>query len=820
MVNNLMVNNLKEEDLQLDEYGAFPSKLPVVVEDDLFLYPFMINPIFLSDKDNILAVDDALKNNTLVIVCSAKPGEEGNRDFDAIYNAGVIGSVMRKTVLPDGRVKVLFQGITKGKIIDNIDTKPLRALVNIFHTEKTDSLKTDALLSVLREKLKMLASVSNYLTPDFIKTVDENSEINRICDLVASTIKIKKDQAYKLFVETNVENKILMLIDFIVDETESNKLQKEIKTKVQTRIEKVNKEYFLKEQLKQIQQELGSDSQREEEIENYRKKLEDKQAYMGEDAYKEIKKQIDRLARMHPDSADANMIQGYIDWVIDIPFEKSSKKQLDINNVKKQLDIDHYSLEKPKQRIEEYFAVKELLDRRGIKDKESKGVILCFAGPPGVGKTSLANSIAKALKRELVRIALGGLEDVNELRGHRRTYIGAMPGRIVQGLIEAKQMNPVVVLDEIDKVAKSFRGDPTAVLLEVLDPEQNDKFRDYYLNFNIDLSNVVFIATANDVSMIPAPLRDRMEFIFLNSYTPQEKYEIAKKYLIPQEMKKHGLKNIEVSFAKTAIMHMIENYTRESGVRNLRRRIADILRKVAKQILQNSNIEKISITTNNLREYLDKTIFEAEEAEKKDIVGQVNGLAWTSVGGDVLKIEAIKIQGNGEMQITGSLGDVMKESAKIAQSVVKVLIDESKIKIDPKTIPVHQTEKDTKVKLELSEIYRRYNIHLHVPEGATPKDGPSAGITMATAIASILSNTKVKGDIAMTGELTLTGKVLPIGGLKEKLIAAYNSKIKTVLIPKKNYERDLDEIPEEVKTNIKIIPVVKIEEVLNLALVK
>lgn len=806
--------------MQISDYGEFPAALPVLVEDDIFIYPFMICPIFLNDDDNIKAVDTALKSNSLVLVCTAKQAEEGLRDFDAIYSSGVIGSIMRKTVLPDGRIKVLFQGMAKGKILKQVETKPLLALVDILKTEEIDSAKSEALLVVLRERVKALSAISGYLTPDFLKTIDENSELDRICDLIAGTIKLKKDQSYNLYIKTNLEEKVYLLLDYINEEIESNKLQKEIKTKVHSKIEKVNKEYFLKEQLKQIQKELGNESQRDEELEVYRQKLEAKKPFMNEDAYKEIKKQIDRLSRMHPDSADANMLQGYLDWVIEIPFEKSAKKKLDISEVKKQLDIDHYSLEKPKQRIEEYFAVRELLDRRGIKDKESKGVILCFAGPPGVGKTSLANSIAKALKRELIRIALGGLEDVNELRGHRRTYIGAMPGRIVQGIIEAEQMNPVVVLDEIDKVSRSFRGDPTAVLLEILDPEQNDKFRDYYLNFNLDLSKVVFIATANDVGQIPAPLRDRMEFIFLSSYTPQEKFEIAKKYLIPQELRKHGLKNIEVSFSKSALMNIIENYTRESGVRNLRRRIADILRKVAKQILLDSKTEKITITHLNLKDYLEKTVFEIEEADKKDVVGQVNGLAWTSVGGDVLKVEAIKIQGKGLMQITGSLGDVMKESAKIAQSVVQVLIDNKKIDINIKDVPLSQKEKDEKYKATPSDLYRRFDIHLHVPEGATPKDGPSAGITMATAIASILSNKKVKSDVAMTGELTLTGKVLPIGGLKEKLIAAYKAKIKTVLIPKKNFDRDLDELPIEIRENMKIVPITKIEEVLDIALAK
>jgi ATP-dependent Lon protease len=805
--------------MKLSDYDSFPTDLPIIVEDELFLYPFMISPIFLSDEENIAAVNKAVEDNSLILVCAAKKAEEGKRDFEAIYDAGVIGSIMRKVALPDGRVKILFQGMAKGKIVAQKSLQPLVATVQVISNEIEDSPKMDAIMSVLKEKVNALAVVSNYFPPDLLKTIEENTEINRVCDLISSAIKLRKDQAYTLFVEENPEARVLMLIEFLIEAIETNRLQKEIKNKVHSRIEKVNKEYFLKEQLKQIQQELGSDTQREEEIEEYRVKLEAKKPYMDEDAYKEIKKQIDKLSRMHPDSSDANMIQGYLDWVIEIPFDALSKKKLDILEVKNQLNKDHYSLEKAKDRIEEYFAVRELLSKRGIKEKEGRGAILCFAGPPGVGKTSLANSIAKALRRELVRIALGGLEDVNELRGHRRTYIGAMPGRIVQGLIEAKQMNPVMVLDEIDKVAKSFRGDPTAVLLEVLDPEQNNKFRDYYLNFNIDLSKVVFIATANDVSAIPAPLRDRMEFIFLSSYTPQEKYQILKKYLLPQELKKHGLKPAEISFTKSALETMIENYTRESGVRNLRRKVAEVLRKVAKQLLIDPEIKRISISQNNLEEYLEKRVFEIEQRDRKDVVGQVNGLAWTSVGGDVLKVEALKIKGKGAMQITGSLGDVMKESAKIAFSVVKVLIDTKKLQIDSKLIPLSQKEIDEKIQPESSEVYRRFDLHLHVPEGATPKDGPSAGITMATAIASILSEQKVRSDIAMTGEITLTGKVLPIGGLKEKLIAAFNAKITTALIPKKNFERDLKDIPEEVKSKMQIIPVTRIEEVLEYALV-
>ncbi|NLC28060.1 MAG: endopeptidase La [Campylobacteraceae bacterium] len=803
--------------MKISDYDAFPASLPIIVEDDLFLYPFMISPLFLNDEENIAAANEALKNDSLILVASAKPGEEGTRDFDTIYKAGVIGSIMRKVSLPDGRVKILFQGMNKGRIIEEISVKPLKGKVEVIHTLRENEAKIEAIGSIIREKVRALSNVSNYFPPDLLKTIEENSEMSRICDLVASSMRLKKEQAYNLFIEPLLEKRMLLLVDYLIEEIEASKLQREIKSKVHSRIEKVNKEYFLKEQLKQIQQELGSDTQREEEIEEYRQKLKAKKPHMSEDAAKEIGKQIDKLARMHPDSADANMIQSYLDWVIEIPFEKTAKERLDIAEVKRQLDKDHYSLKRPKERIEEYFAVKQLLEKRGIKDTSNKGAILCFAGPPGVGKTSLANSISKALKRSLVRIALGGLEDVNELRGHRRTYIGAMPGRIIQGIIEAGQMNPVVVLDEIDKVARSFRGDPTAVLLEILDPEQNNKFRDYYLNFNIDLSKIVFVATANDVSSIPAPLRDRMEFIFLSSYTPQEKYEIAKKYLIPQELKKHGLKSIEVSISKATLQTIIANYTRESGVRNLRRRLADIFRKSAKQLLLSPELKKISITSKNLSEYLEKRIFEIEETDNTPRIGQVNGLAWTSVGGDVLKIEAIRIQGKGAMQVTGSLGDIMKESAKIALSVVKVLIDEKKVKVPLSIIPLGGKEKEEKKSIDHSDVYRRFDLHLHVPEGATPKDGPSAGITMATAIASILSDIKVRSDVAMTGELTLTGKVLPIGGLKEKLIAAFKAKITTIIIPKKNYERDLEDIPTEVKDALEIIPVERIEEVMKIA---
>lgn len=805
--------------MKLSNYNDFPTNLPVIAEDDIFLYPFMISPIFLSDEKNISAATKAMEDDSLVLVCATKTSHEGEREFDAIYSVGVVGSIMRKVSLPDGRVKVLFQGLARAQILNRVSDFPLVALVDILVPTNVNSLKINAILEVVREKVRALSGVSNYFPPDLLKTIEENHDHNRIIDLICSTVKLKKEQAYKIFQEIDTEQRFLYLIDYLIEEIEANKLQKEIRSKVHSHIEKVNKEYFLKEQLKQIQKELGTDTSRDEEIEEYKKKLEAKKEKMSEEAYKEVSKQIERFSRMHPDSSDASMTQTYLDWVLEIPFGDASKKALHISDVETQLDKDHFSLEKPKKRIVEYFAVKELLELRGIKNDKSAGAILCFSGPPGVGKTSLANSIATALKRPLVRIALGGLEDVNELRGHRRTYVGAMPGRITQGLIDAKKMNPVIVLDEIDKVSRSQRGDPTAALLEILDPEQNKEFRDYYLNFNIDLSNVIFIATANDVGAIPAPLRDRMEFISVSSYTPQEKFEIAKRYLIPQELKKHGLKTSEVSVSKTALTELIHSYTREAGVRNLRRRIAEMSRKAAKDILQHPEVNKISVTVKNLKEFFDKSVFEIEKTNKVPVIGVVNGLAWTAVGGDVLKIESIRIKGKGNFQLTGSLGDVMKESARIAMSVVKTLIDTNRLKISAENIPATFQELEDKVKLDSSEVYKRYDLHIHVPDGATPKDGPSAGIAMVSVIASILSSKKIRSEIAMTGEVSLSGDVLPIGGLKEKLIAAHKAGMTKVLIPAKNYERDIEDIPKEVRGAMEILGVTRVEEVLKQVLV-
>lgn len=829
----------------MDKENEALVTLPVVVEEEMFVFPFIIAPIFISDKANIAAVQKAQKGNeNIFVVCAKNNPKDNDVPF---YDVGVVGKIMRKVSLPDGRIKILFQGISKGKITEIINVEPLEAQIEVITYKPSNKQTIDALLAVFMEKINALAHLSQNISPDLLRNIESTDDPNKVVDLVTSTLRLKKEQSYILFSSNDTEDRLMLATQMVLEEIETQKLQKDIKSKVHTKMDQINREFFLKEQLKQIQKELGIDKQRDEEIDQYYSKLEELKSGMHEDAYKEIKKQIDRLSRAHPDSSDANMVQNYVEWMLEIPFTSISSKKLSIKNVEKQLSSDHYSLVDAKQRIVEYFAVKQLLEQRA-KDKASeskrteskkeelkedskndetintnekhKGTILCFYGAPGVGKTSLANSIATALNRPLVRIALGGLEDVNELRGHRRTYLGSMPGRIVQGLIDSKKMNPVVVLDEIDKIVRGVRGDPTSVLLEILDPEQNVSFRDYYANFSIDLSQVVFIATANDISLIPAPLRDRMEFIEISSYTPQEKYEIAKKYLIPQEIKNHGLRPDEIKISKDAIETIIHNYTREAGVRNLRRKIAQIMRKAAVEILSNK-AQTIQVGVKDLTRLLKKSVFEIDKAERKPRLGVVNGLAWTAVGGDVLKIEALSLLGKGNLKLTGQLGDVMKESAYIAYSVVKNRLDntlqEDFKKLNAKSSNTESKDNTETTKDTESNTYKSptetLDIHLHVPEGATPKDGPSAGITMACAIASILFDKNVRQDVAMTGELNLSGEVLPIGGLKEKLIAAYKADIKKALIPLKNYKRDLEDIPKEVQQNLEIIAVQNIDEV-------
>lgn len=784
--------------MELKDYDKFPDELPVVIEDDIFLYPFMIAPLFISEEQNIKAVNYAIDNNKLLTIAVSTPKNEGKRDSTSFYNVGVVGNIMRKVTLPDGRIKVLFQGLSKVLIKEIVDNSPLRAIVDILKIQPYDEKEISATLDILHKNIKHLSNLNSKFPVDLLKTTKETTDATRVADLISSVLTIGKEDSYSLFSQIDISKRLILLIEHIKKEIESFKLKKKINFKVNQKMDKTQKDYFLKEQMKTIQEELGTDKQRDKEIQDFRKKLKKLKPFMPKLGFKEVKKQIDKSSRIHPDSGDASVLQTYIEQVLEIPFGQYAKDKININEVEKQLNKDHYSLYKPKDRIIEFFAVKKLLEDRKIKNIKNNSTVLCFVGPPGVGKTSLANSIAKALKRPLVRIALGGMEDVNELRGHRRTYVGAMLGRLVDGLVNAKKMNPVVVLDEMDKISSSHKGDPSAVMLEILDPEQNHEFRDLYLNFSIDLSNCIFVATANSIGSIPAPLRDRMELIEINSYTPMEKFKIVSEYLIPQELKKHGLKKNEINLSQETIKLIIEKFTREAGVRNLRRVFSRIFRKMVKKIVVDKE-KKLLITTTNIEEYLDNPVFEIDIAENKNSVGIGNGLAWTSVGGDVLKIEAVKFKGKGILQLTGNMGDVMKESARIAYSVVKSLINKN---VKYKTINVAE-----------------FDIHMHIPEGATPKDGPSAGAIMALTLYSLLTNQKIKSDIAMTGELTLSGKVLPIGGLKEKLIAAHKAKMREVLIPSKNYKRDLKDIPDEVKNDVKIIAIKNISEVLKYSLV-
>jgi len=782
--------------MKLTDYDSFPDRLPILVEESIFLYPFMIAPIFISDEQNINAVEYAINNNKLITVAVSKNTQD--KKSNEFFNVAVVGNIMRKITLPDGRIKVLFQGLEKVEIKEIVNGSPLMGIVDILQNEKHDDSKTPAILDILKANITKLSKLNTKFPIDLIKTIEESLDPVRIADLVSSVIQITNEDAYELFKEKNINKRLLGIIDHIKQEIESFKLKNEINKKVNTKLDKHQKDYYLKEQLRTIQKELGNDNQKEKEILSFQKQLKKLKPFMPKIGFKEVKKQIEKLSRLHPDSGDFSTIQTYIEQVLEIPFDKKALDKIEVKEVEDQLNLDHYALTEPKDRIIEYFAVKQLLEQRKIEVGKTNSTVLCFVGPPGVGKTSLANSIASALNRPLVRIALGGMEDVNELRGHRRTYVGAMPGRIVAGLTTAKKMNPVIVLDEIDKIGANHRGDPSAVMLEILDPEQNNAFRDLYLNFDIDLSSCIFIATANNAGNIPAPLRDRMEFIQMSSYTPNEKFNIAQNYLIPQELKKHGLKKSEVNLSKPTIELIIEKFTREAGVRNLRRVFGKLYRKAVKEFMYDKKLKKVTINTKNLEDYLDNPVFEIEHAEKVNSVGVVNGLAWTSVGGDVLKIETAKFAGKGNLSLTGNMGDVMKESARIAYSVVKGLVDKKKLK---------------------NATFKTHDIHMHIPEGATPKDGPSAGIAMTLVIASILSNRKVYADLAMTGEVTLTGKVLPIGGLKEKLIAAHKAKMKRVLIPLKNFQRDLKEIPNEVKEDIEIIPVTKVEEVLQYGLI-
>ncbi len=768
---------------------VIPDTLPVLPVRDIVVFPYMIIPLFVGRDISIKAIDNALNSHRLILLLTQKDLSVETPGPDDLYQIGTVGMIMRMLKLPDGRVKILIQGLSKVRVINFSQTEPfiLADIEKLTESRVEEiTIEIEALMRSVKELLDKAVSLGKTILPDVMVIIENIDDPGRLADLVASNLGLKTEQAQEVLEILDPVQRLKKVSEILARETELLTVQQKIQTEARTEIDKVQREYFLREQLKAIQKELGEMDERAEEIEEFRKKIEE--AKMPEKVQKEAEKQLKRLQKMHPDSAEAATVRTYLEWLTELPWSKSTTDNVDIKVAEKVLNEDHYDLEKVKERILEYLSVRKLT-------KKMKGPILCFIGPPGVGKTSLGKSIARALGREFVRMSLGGVRDEAEIRGHRRTYVGALPGRIIQGIKQAGTNNPVFMLDEIDKIGLDFRGDPASALLEVLDPEQNNAFIDHYLGVPFDLSNVMFITTGNVVDTIPSPLRDRMEIIYLSGYTAEEKLNIAKNFIIPRQLKEHGLTDKDVRITDQAILKAITEYTREAGVRNLEREIANILRKIAKQIAEGKK-QNFLVTPKNLSRYLGVPKYLPEEEVEKDLVGVATGLAWTETGGDIIYVEATTMKGKGSLILTGQLGDVMKESAQAALSYVK-----SRAK-----------------KLGINEeVFSKTDIHIHVPAGAIPKDGPSAGITMATAIASALTGKPVRRDIAMTGEVTLRGRILPIGGLKEKSLAAKRMGIKNVIIPARN-KKDLEDIPKYVKKDMNFILVETMDEVLAQAL--
>jgi ATP-dependent Lon protease len=777
-------------DIKEERDIEIPESLPVLPVRDIVIFPYMILPLFVGRDMSVKAIERAMEGDKLILLVSQKDVNIESPSKEDLYSVGTVGTILRMLKLPDGRLKILVQGLTKARVTEYSQSDPyyVGEIEKVVDEEQPDelSLEVEALMRNVKELVDKSLALGKSFLPDIIVLIENIEEPGRLADLVASNLGLKAEQAQELLEQTEPIDRLKKISEILNREVELLLVQQKIQSDVKGEIDKTQREYFLREQLKAIQKELGEIDEKTEEILELRKKIED--ARMPEKVEKEAIKQINRLDKMHQDSAEAGTIRTYIDWMVEIPWSKSTKDNLNLKKAKKVLDKDHYNLEKVKERILEYLGVRKLKDKM-------KGPILCFVGPPGVGKTSLGKSIARALGREFYRMSLGGMRDEAEIRGHRRTYVGAMPGRIIQGLKTAGKNNPVFMLDEVDKIGMDFRGDPASALLEVLDPEQNFAFADHYLGVPFDLSKVMFITTANQIDPIPSPLRDRMEVLYLSGYTAEEKVGIAKNYLNPKQLEEHGITEKNIKINDNALFQVITNYTREAGVRNLEREIANLCRKVARKIAE-GEVKKYNITPSTLSKYLGVPKYLPEEEIKKDEVGVSTGLAWTESGGDIIYIESTIMKGKGGLTLTGQLGDVMKESAHAALSYIR-----SRAK-----------------KLGISNaLFSNNDIHIHVPAGAIPKDGPSAGITMATSIASAFTGRAVHKSIAMTGEVTLRGRVLPIGGLKEKSLAAKRMGINTVIIPKRN-EKDLEDIPKYIKNDMEFIPVETMDEVLKNAL--
>ncbi len=770
------------------EMAAKKKKYPVLPLRDIVVYPKMIVPLFVGRDKSIRALQSVVDSDGNIILATQKEAAIEDPQADDIYDIGTLGTVVQMLKLPDGTVKVLIEGMERVKILKYVKNKEfLEAEAEVVpEVRDEDGVELAALVRAVLSQFEEYVKLSKKTPPEVLVSVNQIEDYGKLADTIAAHLSLKISEKQALLEGKTLAERFEKILGFMDAELTVLEVENKIKSRVKKQMEKSQKEYYLNEQMKAIQKELG-DGDEDSEITEYMKKIE--KTKLSKEAKEKALAEVKKLKSMSAMSSEATVVRNYLDWLLDIPWKKRSKVNKDLNKALEILEKDHYGLEKVKERIVEYLAVQARADK-------VKGPILCLVGPPGVGKTSLGKSIARATGRSFVRASLGGMRDEAEIRGHRRTYIGSMPGKIIKGMKKAATSNPLFLLDEIDKLGNDYRGDPSSALLEVLDPEQNSSFNDHYLEVDYDLSDVMFVTTANSLDM-PRPLLDRMEIIRLSGYTEEEKIEIAKRHLIPKIFNENAVKKQELDISEDAIRDIIRYYTREAGVRNLERELSTIARKAVKEILLSQGKKtKVNVTPKNLEKYLGVIKYRYGEAEQKDHVGVTTGLAWTEVGGDILFIEAVDMPGKGKVTETGKLGDVMKESIETAYSVVRAHCRE--LGINP-------------------EIFEKTDIHVHVPEGATPKDGPSAGIAMYTTLVSVLTKIPVRKDVAMTGEITLQGRVLPIGGLKEKLLAALRGGIKTVIIPKDN-EKDLAEIPDNVKKGMKIIPVSEVSEVINIAL--
>jgi ATP-dependent Lon protease len=764
--------------------------LPLIPLRGITIFPYMVLHFDVGREKSIAALEEAMISKQKIFLVTQKDARVEEPSIEDIFTMGAVCSIKQILKLPGETVRVLVEGETRARLDKIVQSEPFfTAEIEILEDdeEKADK-KTEALMRSIRKSFDEYVKLSGSIPFEIILTLDELENPGRFSDVVSSYLMLKQDKKQELLEAYDVHSRLTKLFEILKNEVDIIRLEKKIGVKVKTKIDKVQKDYYLREQLKAIQEELGEEDEDKKEIRTYLEKI--NKAKLPKAVKEKALYELDRLKNSGSYSAEGGVIRSYIDWILDIPWTKETKDNLNIKAAREILENEHFGLEDVKNRIIEYLAVKQM-------SKSLKGPILCFVGPPGVGKTSIAKSIAHAVNRNFVRMSLGGVKDEAEIRGHRKTYVGAIPGRIIYSMKQAKSKNPLFLLDEIDKMSSDFRGDPADALLEVLDSEQNSTFRDHYMELEFDLSNVMFITTANRLDTIPRPLLDRMEVIEISGYTSEEKLNIAKQHLIPKKLKEHNVTEDQIKIQDSALSLMIESYTRESGVRNLERKISDIIRKAISEMLEMDK-KKIVINANKVKTYLGPVVFTYDVAEKDDRIGVVTGMAWTEYGGDTLPVEVTVMPGTGKLELTGQLGDVMKESGRAGYSYIRA--NAERYGINP-------------------EFYKDKDIHVHVPEGAVPKDGPSAGVTMVTAMVSALSSTRARHNIAMTGEITLTGRVLAIGGLKEKSLAAYRAGIDTLIIPKAN-EKDLLKIPKSVKSKLKFILADNIDTVLENALVK